>query len=256
MSRKKSGDGWKIYKFTKDFLETFRATEHGQAVCRKRRFLDLQRLSVGGRFKNTAHRLRIAAAASCRPQNAVLFCGRVDSDDAHHAPVFVLQKVAVIHEGADDAGIAKVHAQFDAGILRRGAIPIGDVDGVAEIGFLNGDPIPFRQEKMDLMDVEGVEFGGAIFDDPVFNVALMDDDVGGFGARIKRNRLFTIDCDVEPGGAVGIRRIERFFGEIEFPFPDGFDVAEPVAGAVRWQLRVRGSDQSGGSCCCSALARE
>ena len=96
---------------------------------------------------------------------------------SHHAAVFVFQQMAVVEERADDIGIAEVHAQLDAGKLGTGAVPVGDVDGVAEEGLVDGDAVPFLEHEMDLMDVEGVQFARAIFDDPVFDVALWDDDV-------------------------------------------------------------------------------
>src|SRR5580692_3196932 len=44
--------------------------------------------------------------------------GRLDTDAAHHAAVLVLEQMAVVDEGADDVGIAKIHEQPHARILQ------------------------------------------------------------------------------------------------------------------------------------------
>ena len=77
-------------------------------------------------------------------------------DDAHHAAVFVFQQVAVVEKRAYDIGIAEIHAQLDARKLGTDAVPVGDVDGVAQEGLVDGNAVPFFEHEMDLMDVEGV----------------------------------------------------------------------------------------------------
>ena len=50
---------------------------------------------------------------------------------------------------------------------------------------LRRDAVPFREHEMDLMDVEGVQLAGAIFDDPILDVALRDDNVGRCVVRVE-----------------------------------------------------------------------
>ena len=108
-----------------------------------------------------------------------------DLNHAHHAAVFVFEKMAVVEKRADDLGIAKIHAELDAGKLRAGAVPVRDIDGVAQEGLVERDAVPFLEHEMDLMDMEGVQFARAIFDDPVLDIALGDDDAGSSVIRIE-----------------------------------------------------------------------
>src|SRR5215470_14553613 len=99
----------------------------------------------------------------------------LDSNEAHHAAVFMLKQVAVVRKGAYDTGGAEIHAQLDARVFGGLAVPKGDVNGVAEKGFVRRRVETFDQQEMDLVDVEGVQFERAILDDPVLDVALVDD---------------------------------------------------------------------------------
>src|SRR5271169_1401422 len=161
-----------------------------------------------------------------------------NSNQAHHATVFVFEKMAVIDESADRIWIAKIHAQADAGILQvRGAVE-GDVDGVAQERLVDGDSIPSDQHEMQLMDVEGVQFRGAIFDDPVFDVALFCDDVRDAGGGIEWFGRLTIHSEVKRGGAIGIVGIEKCFREIELAGADGSHVSQPgLRGRRKWHGR-------------------
>ena len=55
-----------------------------------------------------------------------------DSNQAHHAVVFMLEEVAVIEERSDGIWVAKIHAQSDARIRERPAIVKGHVDRIAK----------------------------------------------------------------------------------------------------------------------------
>ena len=68
--------------------------------------------------------------------------GWVDADKAHHAAVFVFEKMAVIYESASGIWIAKIHAQAHAGILQVRRAVEGHVDGVAQEWLVDGDSIP------------------------------------------------------------------------------------------------------------------
>src|SRR5580658_9733506 len=112
--------------------------------------------------------------------------------------------MAVVQKRADDVGIAKVHAQFYAGKLGTGAVPVGDVDGIAQEGLVDRDAVPFLEHEMDLVDVEGMQFARAIFDDPVLDVALGDDDVWSCVLRVEQLWLLAFYRDVEIGAAARI----------------------------------------------------
>ena len=119
--------------------------------------------------------------------------------------------MAVIHESADGIRVAKIHTQADAGILEiRGAVE-GHVDGVAQVRLVDRDSIQSHLHEMQLMDVEGVQFRRAIFDDPIFHVALFCDDVRYSGTGVEWRGRAAFDCEVKSGGAIGIVWIEKFF---------------------------------------------
>src|ERR1700733_3320024 len=86
---------------------------------------------------------------------------------------------------------------------------------------------------MDLMDVEGVQLAAAIFDDPVLDVALRDDDVGSCVVRVEQLGVLSCHGQVEVGAAVWIVRIVWFVGEIECAGAGWFYVAQPCVVRAR-----------------------
>jgi hypothetical protein len=60
---------------------------------------------------------------------------------------------------------------------------------------------------MKLMNVEVVQLHRAVFDDPILDLALLDDDVGGSRGGIERRRRLPVHGDVEGAGAGRIIRI-------------------------------------------------
>src|ERR1700678_1938570 len=87
--------------------------------------------------------------------------GRLDTNCAHHAVVFVLQQVAVIWVRADCAWIAKIHPQSYGRVVEIAFVIVGDVDRVAEVRLVPGDAVPFDHQEMNLVNVESVKLGGA-----------------------------------------------------------------------------------------------
>ncbi len=71
----------------------------------------------------------------------------------------MFQKVTVIDEGADGVWIAEVHSQTHAWILESSAVEVGNVHGIAEKRFVDGNAGPIQQQEMDLVNVEGMQFG-------------------------------------------------------------------------------------------------
>src|SRR5271168_943349 len=117
----------------------------------------------------------------------------------------------MIDERANGVWISKIHAQPNAGVLKRFSVEVGDVNGVSEVGFVNGLAEKVDEHEMELMNVEGVELGRAIFDDPVFDVPLLCDDVGNIGSGIERDRSLAVEGEEKSCGAVGIVGIEELF---------------------------------------------
>src|SRR5277367_7064027 len=66
---------------------------------------------------------RRVSGSATRPRTGGTFFGSLsavgwfDADQAHHASVFVFEKMTVIYESADGVGVAKIHAQADAGVF-------------------------------------------------------------------------------------------------------------------------------------------
>jgi hypothetical protein len=76
------------------------------------------------------------------------------------------------------------------------------------------------------MDVKGVKFAGAVFDDPVLDGTLLRDQVG---RRVHIERLGggAVDAEVELHRARRVIRIVQLFRKIEVPDTDRWDVTEP-----------------------------
>ena len=123
--------------------------------------------------------------------------------------------MTVVDESADCIRVAKIHAQFDAGILKVSAVVIRHVDGVAKKRLVYRNSGPFEHHEMNLMDVERVQFRGAILDDPILDVALLHHDVGNTRSGVKGRGCLAVHSDKKSGGAIGIVRIEKFFGEVQ-----------------------------------------
>ena len=77
------------------------------------------------------------------------------------------------------------------------------------------------------MDVECVQFGGAILDDPVFHVALLDDDIRHARSGSKGVGVLAFDGEVKGRGAVGIVRVEQLLGEVELAHAHRSDISQP-----------------------------
>ena len=139
----------------------------------------------------------------------------------------MLEDVAVVDERADDVGIAKIHAQPHAGIGQHPAVEVGDVHGIAQEGFVDGNSGPLAQLKVELVDMEIVQLHRAVLDDPVFDVTLPDDDIRSVGLRIERLWRLAVGREKKFGGAIGVARVLLLFGKEKFSNADGCDVADP-----------------------------
>ena len=82
----------------------------------------------------------------------------------------MFKKMAVINKRPHNFRISEIHAEFYAGVNFAAPIPEGHVDGVAQVWLIHRNTIPLQQLKMSLVNVEGVYFLGAVFDDPVFYI--------------------------------------------------------------------------------------
>src|SRR5580658_6521485 len=82
---------------------------------------------------------------------------RNDLDRSHHALVFVLQKMAMIDKRSHGIRITKIHPHANAGVGESSPIVIRHIYGVAEKIFLDGLSLVIEKQKVQLMDVEGVQ---------------------------------------------------------------------------------------------------
>src|SRR5450432_1397844 len=139
----------------------------------------------------------------------------------------MLEKVTVIDERPDGVRIAKIEAQFDAGVGETTTAVIRHVDRVAQERLVHWDAGPIDHHEMYLMNMKGVQLGGAVLDDPILNFTLFHDDIGNSGGGIKGSGSLTINRDEKRGGAIGIIGIQQFFGEVETAGACWSDAAEP-----------------------------
>src|SRR5580765_8348385 len=136
---------------------------------------------------------------------------RLDANQAHHSVVLMFEKVAMVGKCADGFGIAEIHSEADAWILQSSAVEVRDVYGVAKKRFVHSYAGPGEQQKMQLMNMECVELLRAVFDDPVFHVALLHDDVGYAGCWVESDRRLAVHGDEEGGCAVRIVWVVQLF---------------------------------------------
>src|SRR5580700_693127 len=116
----------------------------------------------------------------------------------------MLQEVAVIDKGADDVRIAKIHAQPHARVLQRAAVVVGDIDGIAQKRLVDRDAGPRDKLEMKLMYVKIVQFRRAVLDDPVLDIALLDDNIRYVRGGIERRRRLAVDGQIKTRGAVWV----------------------------------------------------
>src|SRR5271170_4441217 len=93
---------------------------------------------------------------------------------------------------------------------------------------------------MKLMDVEGVQLGRTVLDDPVLHVALQGDDVWCSVRRFELRRRLAFLGNVKIRRTIRVFGVLKFLGEIEASHPDRLDVAKPGKRGQRQWLRERG----------------
>jgi hypothetical protein len=121
---------------------------------------------------------------------------RQHTDGAHHPAILVLEKMAVLRKCADRILIAEVHPKFDAWINGAFPVPVRDIDRIAKERFVYRYTIPGKHQKVELMDVKGMQLAGPVFDDPVFYITLMGNDIR---CRIISLSRLTIHSDHKNG---------------------------------------------------------
>ena len=122
----------------------------------------------------------VAVPTVAGPCNVVMvrYSWRQHLDHAHHSHIFVLKNVAVIEKRPHDVGIAKIHAQLHAGIRTR-AIPIRQIDRVAQCAVIHRLAIDLQHAEVDLVNVEDVIFLRPILNRPILHRALCTTMFGG-----------------------------------------------------------------------------
>ena len=83
----------------------------------------------------------------------------------------------MVNEGPDRVGVAKVHAEANAGVSERSSVEIGHVHGIAQKFLMNRLAHVIEQEEMQLMNVKGMQFAGSVLDDPIFYSSLLRNDL-------------------------------------------------------------------------------
>jgi len=95
----------------------------------------------------------------------------------------------MVRERANYVRISKIHSQRNARIGTALSIAKRHVNRISEKGIIHRNPERLRVEKMDLMNVEGVQFIRTILDDPILDVALLDHNVRYVRHRIEGSGL-------------------------------------------------------------------
>src|SRR5215469_15282453 len=121
----------------------------------------------------------------------------------------------MVGEGSYDFWIAKIHTYFHAGINGGFLAPVGNVNCVAEEGFIHRYAIPLYKLKVSLMNVKCMKLFGTIFDDPVFYVSLLDGDVRHSRVMVELLRSLSFHRHEKLGRTAGIIGILLLFRKIE-----------------------------------------
>src|SRR5215467_2611207 len=101
--------------------------------------------------------------------------------------------MAVVDKRPHGVGIAKIHTKAYARIGKRAVREVGHTDRVTKEWFAYGHTQVVDQHEMKLMDVESVQLGGPVLDDPVFHSAALHDDVRYPGGGVELRRLLPIN---------------------------------------------------------------
>src|ERR1700733_10266029 len=103
-------------------------------------------------------------------------------------------------ERAGDVWIAKIHTELDA-VIRALPVPVGNGDGIEDLGVGNGLAVDFEQLEMNLVYVKSVRLERVIFDGPVLDSADFCFDHRLF-LRIKDLLRLACDRDVKLNRAI------------------------------------------------------
>jgi len=99
------------------------------------------------------------------------------TDHSHHSAILMLQKMAVIYEGADGIGVTEIQPYFNAGVLKRLSVIKRNINSVAQERLVYRSAGKIEEQEVHLVDMESVQLSGAVFDDPVLHVSLFHYDV-------------------------------------------------------------------------------
>jgi hypothetical protein len=99
----------------------------------------------------------------CHPDRGCEALIRVYADLCHHAAVFMIENVAVIHESSRDLRIREIHPHFYARESTR-SVPVWHRNRVVKLWVANRFAVLFYHQEVNLMDMEGMCFPGMILD--------------------------------------------------------------------------------------------
>ena len=86
--------------------------------------------------------------------------------------------MAVIRKGPHYIGVAEVHSDANTRVSEQASIVVRDIYRVAYEIFVHRTSHVLEQQKMQLVDVERVQFARTVFNNPVLDRALFGDEFG------------------------------------------------------------------------------
>src|ERR1700733_4790969 len=125
--------------------------------------------------------------------------------------------MTVIRKKSDRIRVAKIHTNLHAGKNRIPSIPIRNVDRIAQKRFVDRKSKPLQEREMNLVNMKRVQLLCPVFDDPVFHISLMRNDVGHVRRRVERFRNLSINRKKEGGRTIPIMGVERRLRKIKLP---------------------------------------
>ncbi len=79
----------------------------------------------------------------------------------------------MVRKCPDNIRAAKINANPNTGIAKQSAVIVGHVNRIPHKILVHLPAHVFKQQKMQLMDMEGVQLARAVFNDPVFDRSLL-----------------------------------------------------------------------------------
>ena len=124
----------------------------------------------------------------------------------------------MVRKCSHDVGIAKVHTYANTGVAKQPAIVVWDIDRISQKILMYLSALIFKQQKMQLMNMEGVEFLGTIFNNPILDCSLLGHYIRDCRVHIEHFWRLTFFGQIKLNRTGRVIRIGQLLREIQPPY--------------------------------------